>query len=112
MPRSTGSPPRPRASPRPVKLEGQAEADGIRGQGARRSRVHDEEGPGVGKSTTRPPSWTPTSRSCPSWPGRSPEPLSKVDKIVIVGGDKELGTTKITAQVAQILAQMPEVRSR
>ncbi len=37
------------------------------------------------------------------------EPLSKVDKIVIVGGDKELGTTKITAQVAQVLAQMPEV---
>ncbi len=38
------------------------------------------------------------------------EPLAKVDKIVIVGGgDKELGTTKITGQVAQILAQMPEV---
>jgi len=37
------------------------------------------------------------------------EPLSKVDKIVVVGGDKELGTTRITAQVAQVLAQMPEV---
>ncbi len=37
------------------------------------------------------------------------EPLSKVDKIVIVGGDKELGTTKVTAQVAQVLAQLPEV---
>jgi len=37
------------------------------------------------------------------------EPLSKVDKIVVVGGDKELGTTTITAQVAQVLAQMPEV---
>lgn len=37
------------------------------------------------------------------------EPLSKVDKIVIVGGDKELGTTRITGQVAQVLAQMPEV---
>jgi len=38
------------------------------------------------------------------------EPLSKVDKIVIVGGgDKDLGTTKITGQVAQILAQMPEI---
>lgn len=37
------------------------------------------------------------------------EPLSKVDKIVVVGGDKGLGTTKITAQVAEILAQMPEV---
>jgi flotillin len=38
------------------------------------------------------------------------EPLSKVDKIVVVGGgDKSLGTTKITAQVAEILSQMPEV---
>ena len=37
------------------------------------------------------------------------EPLSKVDKIVVVGGDKGLGTTKITAQVAEVLAQMPDV---
>jgi len=37
------------------------------------------------------------------------EPLSKVDKIVVVSGDKNLGTTKITSQVAEILAQMPEV---
>ncbi|MEW5902294.1 MAG: SPFH domain-containing protein [Acidobacteriota bacterium] len=38
------------------------------------------------------------------------EPLSKVDKIVVVGsGDQSLGTTKITAQVAEILAQMPDV---
>jgi flotillin len=37
------------------------------------------------------------------------EPLSKVDKIVVVGGDKGLGTSKITSQVAEILAQMPEV---
>ncbi len=37
------------------------------------------------------------------------EPLSKVDKIVLIGGDKGLGTSKITSQVAEILAQMPEV---
>jgi flotillin len=37
------------------------------------------------------------------------EPLSKVDKIVVVGGGKSLGTTKITGQVAEVLAQMPEV---
>jgi flotillin len=38
------------------------------------------------------------------------EPLSKVDKIVVVGGgDKSLGTTKITAQVAEVLAQLPDV---
>lgn len=37
------------------------------------------------------------------------EPLSKVDKIVMVGGDKGLGTSKLTSQVAEVLAQMPEV---
>lgn len=37
------------------------------------------------------------------------EPLSKVEKIVVIGGDKSLGTSKITSQVAEVLAQMPEV---
>jgi len=38
------------------------------------------------------------------------EPLSKVDKIVVIGGgDQSLGTTKITAQVAEVLSQMPDV---
>jgi len=37
------------------------------------------------------------------------EPLSKVDKIVVVGGEKGLGTTRITGQVAEILAQLPEI---
>ena len=37
------------------------------------------------------------------------EPLSKVDKIILVGGDKGLGASKITAQVAEVLAQMPDV---
>jgi flotillin len=38
------------------------------------------------------------------------EPLSKVDKIVVIGGgEKSLGTARITAQVAEVLAQMPDV---
>lgn len=37
------------------------------------------------------------------------EPLSKVDKIVLIGGDKGTGSTKITSQVAEVLAQIPEV---
>jgi flotillin len=37
------------------------------------------------------------------------EPLSRIDKIVLVGGDKGTGSSKITSQVAEILAQMPEV---
>jgi len=35
---------------------------------------------------------------CPNW-----------HKIVVIGGDGGLGTSKITAQVAEILSQMPEV---
>jgi flotillin len=37
------------------------------------------------------------------------EPLTKVDKIVVISGDENLGTTKITGQVANILSQLPEV---
>ncbi|MCK4337193.1 MAG: flotillin [Candidatus Aminicenantes bacterium] len=37
------------------------------------------------------------------------EPLSKVDKIILIGGEKGTGATKITAQVAEVLGQMPDV---
>ncbi|MFQ5721259.1 MAG: flotillin family protein [Candidatus Aminicenantales bacterium] len=37
------------------------------------------------------------------------EPLTKVDKIILVGSDKGASASKITSQVAEVLAQMPEV---
>ncbi|NOX88107.1 MAG: flotillin [Calditrichaeota bacterium] len=37
------------------------------------------------------------------------EPLSKVDKIVMIEHDGKLGTSKLTGQVADILSQLPEV---
>ncbi|MBM3311946.1 MAG: flotillin [Candidatus Aminicenantes bacterium] len=37
------------------------------------------------------------------------EPLSKVDKIVMISSDKELGAAKVTSQVAQVLSQVPDV---
>ena len=37
------------------------------------------------------------------------EPLNKIDKIVMVGGDGAAGISKITEQVAQVLAQLPTV---
>ncbi len=37
------------------------------------------------------------------------EPLNKIDKIVMVGGDGASGVSKITEQVAQVLAQLPTV---
>jgi flotillin len=36
------------------------------------------------------------------------EPLSKVEKIVMIG-DGASGASKLTGQVAQVLAQLPEV---
>ncbi len=37
------------------------------------------------------------------------EPLSKLDKIVMIEQDGKLGTNKITGQITQILSQLPEV---
>jgi flotillin len=37
------------------------------------------------------------------------EPLSKIDKIILVNSDKDLGVSKISAQTAQILAQVPDI---
>ncbi len=37
------------------------------------------------------------------------EPLSKLDKIVMIESDGKLGTSKITGQVADILSQLPEI---
>lgn len=37
------------------------------------------------------------------------EPLSRIDKIVMLSGDGNLDTSKITGQVAHTLAQLPEV---
>ncbi len=37
------------------------------------------------------------------------EPLSKLDKIVMIEHDGKLGASKLTGQVAEILAQLPEV---
>ena len=38
------------------------------------------------------------------------EPLSRIDKITLIGGsDGKLGTSQITGQIADVLAQVPEV---
>ena len=37
------------------------------------------------------------------------EPLSRVEKIILIGSDGKPGASKITGQVAEVLAQMPEV---
>jgi flotillin len=91
-----------------LKLEGLAEADQIRAKGGAEAE----------SMTKKAQAWEKYNQAAvlemyikvlPELARAVSEPLSKVDKIVIVGGDKELGTTKITAQVAQVLSQMPEV---
>ena len=91
-----------------LKLEGLAEADQIKAKGGAEAEA----------MMKKAQAWEKYNQAAvlemylkvlPELARAVSEPLSKVDKIVIVGGDKELGTTKITAQVAQVLAQMPDV---
>lgn len=91
-----------------LKLEGLAEADEIRAKGSAEAEAMMKKAQAWEKYTQAAVLDT-YIKVLPELARAVSEPLSKVDKIVIVGGDKELGTTRITAQVAQVLAQMPEV---
>ena len=91
-----------------LKLEGLAEADEIRAKGSAEAEAMMKKAQAWEKYTQAAVLDT-YIKALPELARAVSEPLSKVDKIVIVGGDKELGTTKITGQVAQVLAQMPEV---
>lgn len=91
-----------------LKLEGLAEADEIRAKGAAEAEAMMKKAQAWEKYTQAAVLDT-YIKVLPELARAVSEPLSKVDKIVIVGGDKELGTTKITGQVAQVLAQLPDV---
>ena len=91
-----------------LKLEGVAEAEKIRQKGLAEAET----------MMKRAQSWEKYNQAAifemymqnlPELARAVAEPLSKVDKIVLVGGDKGTGATKITSQVADILAQMPDV---
>ncbi len=91
-----------------LKLGGLAEADEIRAKGAAEAEAMTKKAMTYEKYNQAAVLDT-YIKVLPELARAVSEPLSKVDKIVIVGGDKELGTTKITGQVAQVLAQMPDV---
>ncbi|MGD8537948.1 MAG: SPFH domain-containing protein [Candidatus Aminicenantes bacterium] len=91
-----------------LKLEGIAEAERIRQKGLAEAEA----------LMKRAQSWEKYNQAAilemylqnlPELARAVAEPLSKVDKIVLVGGEKGTGATKITSQVADILAQMPDV---
>ena len=92
-----------------MRLEGEAEAGRIRDRGVAEAEA----------MTKKAAAWDKYNEAAilemymkvlPEVVRAISEPLSKVDKIVVVGsGDKSLGTTRITGQIAEILAQVPDV---
>jgi flotillin len=91
-----------------LKMEGQAEAQKIKQQG-----IADAE-----SMMKKAEAWEKYNQAAilelylknlPELAKAVSEPLSRVDKIIMVGGEKGTGATKITGQVAEVLAQMPDV---
>ncbi len=90
------------------KLEGIADAERIRAQGAAEAEAMLKKAEAWGKYN-QAAFLDNYLKILPELAKNVSEPLSKVDKIVLVGGEKGTGATKITSQVADVLAQMPDV---
>ncbi|HHF42820.1 MAG TPA: flotillin, partial [Candidatus Aminicenantes bacterium] len=91
-----------------LKLEGEALAESIRSKGLAEAQALVEKAK----------AWEKLNQAAllemyidklPDLAKAVAEPLSKVDKIILVGGEKGPGASRITAQVAEVLAQMPDV---
>ena len=91
-----------------MKLEGLAEADRIKQTGLAEAEAMSKKAQAWEKYN-QAAIFETYMKILPDLARAVAEPLSKVDKIVVVGGEKGLGTTRITGQVAEILAQMPEI---
>jgi flotillin len=92
-----------------VKLEGQAEASRIQERGAAEADAMMRKAASMAKYNDAA-ILEMYMKVLPEVAKSVAEPLSKVDKIVVVSsGEKGLGTSKITAQVAEVLAQIPDV---
>jgi flotillin len=91
-----------------ARMEGQAEADRIRQKGAAEAEAMVKKA-GAWDKYGEAAMLDMYMKVLPDVAKSVAEPLGKVDKIVVVGGDKSLGTTRITGQVAEVVAQLPEV---
>jgi len=91
-----------------MKLEGLAEAECVRQRGLAEAEAMAKKAQAWDKYN-QAAIFETYMKVLPELARAVAEPLGKVDKIVVVSGDKGLGTTRITGQVAEILAQMPEV---
>ncbi|MBL7075129.1 flotillin [candidate division KSB1 bacterium] len=91
------------------KLEGLAEAELIRAQGAAEAEAMQKKAESWGEYN-QAAIYQMFVEKLPELARAVSEPLSKVDKIVMVdGGTGSSGVSRLTAQVAQILAQLPTV---
>jgi flotillin len=91
-----------------LRAEGQAAAEQVKLKGLAEAEVMLKKAEAWGKYT-QAAVVEMYIKALPELAKAVAEPLSKVDKIIVVGGDKSLGTTRVTGQVAEILAQLPEV---
>jgi flotillin len=91
-----------------MKLEAQAAADRERLKGSAEAESMLKKA-GAWEKYNRAAILELYLKSLPDLAKAVAEPLGKIDKIVLVGGDKGPGASRITAQVAEVLAQMPEV---
>ncbi|MBN1939352.1 MAG: flotillin [Candidatus Aminicenantes bacterium] len=91
-----------------VKLEGQAEAGRIKDKGAADAEAMTKRAQAM--SLYKDASVLEMyMKVLPEVVKSVSEPLSKIDKIVLVNSDKDLGLNKISGQTAQILAQIPDI---
>ena len=91
-----------------VKLEGQAEAARIREKGAADAEAMTKRAEAMGHYQDAAV-LEMYMKVLPEVVKSVAEPLSKIDKIVLVNSDKDLGLAKVSGQTAQILAQVPEI---
>ena len=89
-----------------VRLEGAAKADAIKAQGAAEAEaMHGKAA--AWKEYTDAAMAEMVIKSLPELARAVSEPLSKVDKIIMVGDNN--GAPKITGQVASVMAQLPPI---
>jgi len=91
------------------KLEGLAEAELIKAKGAAEAEAMKQKAESW-KDYNEAAIYKMVIDALPELARAVSEPLSKIDKIVMVGGgDGSVGISKLTEQVAQVLAQLPTV---
>ena len=90
------------------KLEGEAEAELIKAKGEAEADAMSKKAESW-KDYNEAMIYKMIIDAMPELARAVSEPLSKVEKIVMVGGDGTSGVSKITGQIGEVLAQLPTV---